>query len=76
MSITLNYSPADLELLKAQAAASNRSVEEFIMEASMKSARNAEYLAMIDRSIKQMHEGTGTWITDEQLEALENGDTI
>lgn len=76
MTITLNYPPADLELLKAQAAAANQSVEDFIIKSSMKSARNAEYLAMIDRGIKQMHEGTGTWITDEQLEALANGDTI
>ena len=76
MTVTLDYLPADLELLRAQATAANQSVEEFIMKASMKSARNAEYLAKIDRGIKQMHEGTGTLITDEQLEALANGDII
>ena len=76
MTVTLNYPPADLELLRAQAAAANQSVEDFIINASMKSARNAEYLAKIDRGIKQMHEGTGTLITDKQLEVLANGDTI
>ncbi|MBQ7498746.1 MAG: hypothetical protein IJU00_13100 [Selenomonas sp.] len=76
MTVTLNYPPADLELLKAQAAAAHQSVEDFIIRVSMKSARNAEYLAKIDRGITQMHEGTGTLITDEQLEALANGDTI
>lgn len=76
MTVTLNYLPADLELLRAQAAAANQSVEDFIINASLKSARNAEYLAKIDRGIKQMHEGTGTLITDKQLEALANGDTI
>ena len=76
MLVTLDYSPSDMQLLKAQADAAGRSVEDFIRESSMKSARNAEYLSMLDRSIRQMHEGTGTWITDEQLEALANGDTI
>ena len=76
MQITLDYPPDDLELLKAQATANHQSVEDFIIKASMKSARNAEYLAMIDRGIKQMKEGTGTWITDEQLEALANGGSL
>lgn len=76
MTVTLNYAPADLELLRTQAAAINQSVEDYIMKVSLKSARNAEYLAKIDRGIKQMHEGTGTLITDEQLEALANGYTI
>ncbi len=76
MSITLDFSPADIQLIQEQANASNVSVEQFSREAIMKAARNAAYLAKIDRAIKQMHEGTGTWITDEQLEALANGDTI
>ena len=70
MSITLNYSPADLQLLKAQAEASNQSVEEFIMESSMKSARNAEYLAMLDKSRKQLQEGKVIIKTMEELEAM------
>ena len=76
MTVTLNYAPADLELLRAQATAINQSVEDYIMKASLKSAHNAEYLAKIDLGIKQMHEGTGTLITDEQLEALANGHAI
>ncbi len=76
MSITIDFSPSDLELIQKQAAAANKSAEDFIREAAAKSARNAEYLAMIDHGIKQMHEGTGTLITDKQLEALANGDYI
>lgn len=76
MTITLNYPPADLELIKAQAAAANVTVEDFIMKSSMKSANNAAYLAMIDRSIKQMHEGTGRFFTDDELEAFFNGHNV
>lgn len=76
MTVELNYPPADLELIRAQAAAAHQSVEDFIMNASMKSARNAEYLAMIDRGIKQMQEGTGRFFTDEELEAFFNGNNI
>ena len=91
MSITIDFSPADLQLLREQAAAGNVSLEEFIRQSSMKSARNAafsaelsnreaakekrnaEYLAKIDRGIRQMNEGTGKFFTDEELEELFRG---
>ncbi len=76
MSITLDFAPADMAIIEQQAAAAKQSIERFIIEAAAKSARNAAYLAKIDRGIKQMHEGTGTLITDAQLEALANGDAI
>ncbi len=76
MSITIDFSPADIALIREQALANNTTAEEFIRQASAKAARNAAYLATIDRGIKQMHEGTGTLITNEQLEALANGDSI
>ncbi|MBR6267743.1 MAG: hypothetical protein IKR28_05345 [Selenomonadaceae bacterium] len=76
MSITIDFNPADMALIEKQAIAANQSVEDFIIKASMKSAHNAEYLAMIDRGIKQMHKGTGRYFTDEELEAFINGDNV
>lgn len=76
MSITIDFSPADMALIQEQATANNKSAEDFIMEAAAKSARNSAYLAMIDRSIKQMHEGTGRFFTDDELEAFINGNNI
>ena len=70
MSITIDLSPADIEFVQAQAAAGNVSIEEFSREAIMKAARNASYLAKIDRSIQQMHDGTGTVFTDKELRSL------
>ena len=73
MSITIDFSPADLQLLREQAAAGNVSIEEFIRQSSMKSARNAEYLGRIEQSIQRLNEGKGTKLTWEQLERLANG---
>ena len=73
MSITIDFIPADLQLLQEQAAAGNVSVEEFIRNSSMKSARNAEYLARLDRAFQNMKEGKGTKLTWEQLERLADG---
>ena len=70
MSITIDLSPADTQFVAAQAAAGNVSVEEFSREAIMKAARNASYLAKLDRSMQQMHDGTGTAFTDKELKAL------
>ena len=53
MSITIELSPADVEFVQAQAAAGNVSIEEFSREAIMKAARNASYLAKLDRAFKQ-----------------------
>ena len=60
MSITIDLSPADIEFVQAQAAAGNVSVEEFSREAIMKAARNASYLAKLDRAFKQSVEGRCT----------------
>lgn len=70
MSITIELSPADIEFVQAQAAAGNVSVEEFSREAIMKAAHNASYLAKIDHAFQQMHDGTGTILTDKELKAL------
>ena len=60
MSITIDFSPADLEIITEQAKVGNTSVEEFIRSASAKAARNAEYMAKIDRACQQSIEGRCT----------------
>ena len=57
MSITIDFSPADMALIEAQASARNTTAEEFIRTASAKAARNAEYLSTLDRAFRQMEEG-------------------
>ena len=73
MLVTLDYSPSDMQLLKAQADAAGRSVEDFIRESSMKSARNAEYLTKLELARKQVREGNVVYKTMDELEAMANG---
>ena len=58
MSITIEFSPADIGLIKAQAASHDTSIEEFSHDAVMRAARNAAYLAKLDRGYKQIMEGS------------------
>ena len=76
MTVTIEYSPDSLALIREQAAASNTTAEDFIRAASEKAARNAEYLAKIDRAVQSMREGRGTVLTDEQLRSLVYGNNI
>ena len=73
MSITIDLTPADAEFLAAQAAARHVSVEEFSREAVMKAARNAAYLASIDRAIENADAGHCTYLTDEELKDIVYG---
>lgn len=67
MSITIDFNPSDMALIKKQAIAGNTSVEEYIRNASAKAARNTEYLAELDRRTKDVHEGKNTVsFTDEE----------
>lgn len=76
MSITIDLSPADIQLVQEQATVSNVSIEQYSREAIMKTARNAAYLAKIDRAHEQMQAGTGKRFTLDELGAFINGDTI
>ena len=76
MSITIELSPAELELVKTQADSKNVSVEDFSREAVMKQAGNAAYMAKINRAIKNLDEGKGKFFTDKELEELFNGNGI
>ena len=73
MTVTLNLNEAESALVSKYAAQSQVSVEHIILESAMKSLRNAEYLAMLDRSMKQFEEGKVVVKTTEELEKLING---
>ena len=70
MTITIDYSPDSIEMIERQAAASNTTAEDFIRKASEKAARNAEYLAMLDRSHQELREGKVIVKTMAELEAM------
>jgi uncharacterized protein (DUF1778 family) len=70
MTITIHPNKQDMALIRAQALARNTTVEEFTMDAVRKAANNAEYLAMLDKSRKQLQEGKVVRKTMEELEAM------
>lgn len=70
MSVVIDFSPADMRLVEAQAMAGNISVEEFSRAAVMKAARNAQYLAMLDESERQLREWRVIVKTMAELEAM------
>ena len=72
MTVTLDYPAADLEFIKAQASASNQCVEDFIMKSSMKSARNAAYIAKLKKSDEEITQGKVVKFTDEEWERFIN----
>ena len=76
MIMTLDINQADTRLIERQAALGNMTSGEFIINAARKAARNAEYLAKIDRGIAQMNEGKYRTVTDEELEEIRNNARI
>ena len=72
MSITLDFSPADIELLQAQAKIDNVSIEEYSKAAIMKAVRNAEYLSKLDLAREQVKQGHVVYKTIAELEAMAN----
>ena len=74
MSIIIDLSPSDVQFVQEQATAENVSVEQFSRDAIMKAARNAAYLAKLDKGFKQMAEGRFTHFTDEELRQMIYGD--
>ena len=76
MPITIDVSPADVDLIRTQAIDQNVSVEEFSREAILKAARNAAYLKRIRQAKKNLDEGKGKFFTDEELEALFHGNAV
>ena len=70
MTYSVQFSDADAAIL-SQCAAENRiSVSDFMREAVMKVARNARYIAMLDESDRQLHEGRVIVKTMDELENM------
>ena len=78
MELALSFNQADALRIEKYAAARNMSVLDFAKRAVMKSvdeeteraAKNAEYLAMLDESDRQLKEGRVIIKTMEELEAM------
>ena len=70
MSIAVDFSPADIQLIQAQADEEQMTVSEFIQRVTLKAVRNAEYLAMLDESERQLREGKIVIKSMEELEAM------
>lgn len=76
MTITVDYSPADMDIITEQAKAGNTSVEEFVRATSSRAARNAAYLAKLDRARQEIREGKVVTFTDEEWEKFVNAQNI
>ncbi|MBR1396721.1 MAG: hypothetical protein IJ563_04205 [Selenomonadaceae bacterium] len=73
MTISIDLNEAEAALVSKYAEQNNLTVPEFVHEVTTKAARNAEYLAMLDRGFKDMEDGNGTKVTFAELEKLING---
>ena len=71
MPITIDFSPADIQLIQ-QATAGNVSIEQFSREAILKAARNAEYIAKLRKSEEQINQGNVVKFSDEEWERFIN----
>ncbi len=72
MSITIDFTPADIQLIQQQATAGNVSIEQFSREAILKAARNAEYIAKLRKSEEQINQGNVVKFSDEEWERFIN----
>ena len=73
MTLTIDLTPAETELMQKQATAANTSMESFAHEAAMKAARNAEYLSGLKESLHQLEAGDVVVKSWSELKAMEVG---
>ena len=76
MSITIDLSPEDTAFVEEQAKTENLTAEAFSKAAVMKAARNAAYMESIRRAKKNLDEGKGVWVTDEELRRIVYGSAV
>ena len=76
MTITLDYSPDSIAMIERQAEAESTTIEDFIRKASEKAARNAEYLAKLDRARQEIREGKVVTFSDDEWERFINAQNI
>lgn len=72
MTVSVNFNEADSTLLENAASHNQISASEFVHEAAMKAARNAAYLAKLNRADEQIKSGKYRIVSWEELEALAN----
>ena len=70
MTLSLHMSEAEERLIHSGSEISKVSISDFVREAALKAARNAEYLAMLDESDRQLREGRVVVKTMGELEAM------
>lgn len=74
--LAVPFNDVEENMLKSSALYNNTNVIDFVRETVMKrareekEARNKEYLEMIDRGLKQMAEGHGRSVTNEEMEMM------
>ena len=73
MTLTLNLTPAETELMQEQATAAHTSMESFAREAALKAARNAAYLDGLKESMRQLEKGEVVVKSWAELKAMECG---
>ena len=73
MSITVDLSPAEMDIVRKEAENQNISVEDFSREAIMKQAGNLAYMARIKQAWKNVEEGKCTYLTDDELRNIVYG---
>lgn len=66
MSITINFSPADMQSLREYATHTNISVEEFSRQAVIKELHNISYRKKLDKAFDNM--ANGKWEEHELIE--------
>jgi len=73
MSITVDFSPADVQLIRSRASEEKMELSEFIRQTMLKYVRNAAYLAEIDRRTEDIRRGKNIIsFTDEEWDRMIN----
>ena len=69
----INFAPAELKLFKDEL---DRQLEEGNGIDILRAIRNARYLAMVDKSLKEFEEGKVVRFTPEEWEEFSNGRSV
>ena len=73
MPITIDFSPADAQLIQEQAYEKKISPSDFIRNTILKSIHNAEYMAEINRRTEDIRQGKNiVSFSDEEWEQMVN----
>ena len=73
MRLSIELNEADAALFQRYADTSNCTISEAILTTMRKAAHNAEYLAMLDKSMQEFNDGKYVAKSTEELEKLFHG---